>query len=85
MTCGSAGEPIFGVYPPSGGREPSFPNPTANLVSTKREQLYAKGGLSPLCFACFAYAFFVLLVFRQHFFVLSVDMCFEFTERWKEQ
>jgi len=34
-----AGEPIFGVYPPYGGREPSFPNPTANLVSTKKEHI----------------------------------------------
>jgi len=32
----AAGEPIFGVYPPLDGRKPSFPNPTANLVSTKK-------------------------------------------------
>lgn len=29
----------MGVYPPYGGREPSFPNPTANLVSTKKERI----------------------------------------------
>ena len=32
----AAGEPIFGVYPSLDGRKPSFPNPTANLVSTKK-------------------------------------------------
>ena len=28
----TAGDPIFGVNLPLGGREPSFPNPSANLV-----------------------------------------------------
>ena len=32
----TAGEPIFGVYPSLDGRKPSFPNPTANLVSAKK-------------------------------------------------
>ena len=32
----TAGEPILGVYPSLDGRKPSFPNPTANLVSAKK-------------------------------------------------
>ena len=34
-----SGRPNFGVNPPLGGREPSFPNPTANLVSTRRNDI----------------------------------------------
>jgi len=34
-----AGEPTFGVYPSPDGREPSFPNPTANLAGTKRDHI----------------------------------------------
>ena len=37
------GRTNFGVYPPYGGRELSFPNPTANLVSTKREHFALHG------------------------------------------
>ena len=32
----TAGEPIFGVYLSCDSRKPSFPNPTANLVSAKK-------------------------------------------------
>ena len=38
----AAGEPIFGVYPEKSGREPSFPNPSANLVSTRKEARIAR-------------------------------------------
>lgn len=34
-----AGDPTFGVYPSPDGREPSFPNPTANLAGTKRDHI----------------------------------------------
>ena len=36
----AAGEPTSGVYPSFDGREPSFPNPTANLVSTRRDHIF---------------------------------------------
>ena len=69
MAFGPAGEPIYGVYPSMDGREPSFPNPTANLVSTKREQVCVMQGGSIASFIGIALAyFFVLPVFRAAFF-----------------
>ena len=81
-----AGEPIYGVYPSKDGREPSFPNPTANLVSTKREQLHAvqKGGVYPLRFALLCLPFFVLPVLGQHFLFFP-EHCLEFKKRREEQ
>ena len=35
-----SGRPNFGVNPPLGGREPSFPNPSANLVGRGITKLY---------------------------------------------
>ena len=58
----AAGEPNFGVYPPSGGGEPSFPNPSANLVSTKRERIFVmqwEQGLFLHCFCILICAAFV--------------------------
>ena len=41
----AAGEPNFGVYLSIDSRRPSFPNPTANLVSAKRDHIICNRGL----------------------------------------
>ena len=41
----TAGDPIFGVNLPLGGREPSFPNPSANLVGVEGDAAITIAGL----------------------------------------
>ena len=71
----TAGEPIFGVYPPIGGRKPSFPNPTANLVSAKKAHssvtVFHQGGSVSFWRSGIPISIFVLLSVKAAFFVFG--------------
>ena len=76
-----AGEPIIGVYPSDDGRKPSFPNPTANLVSAKKAHSSAskfrKGSIVSICgnFNGMSISVFVLLSFRRRHFCFGAELC----------